>query len=206
MRMLLAILVLLHAAWALPPPPLVRNNSTASPPYHSTPSPFVVRPIPFPYPPIDRFHLHRPPPAADAERRTAAPPAASDALSASAERRLGAFFKLAHSRILTDGRASDIRTLAAGLLPVYLQLCQVLGGDDEGVDCDAAVWELFRARYNEVRIELDRLDRLHLVLVRLKRARGRWIGRGGRMKVRGAAASTVGRRVRKGDAWDHAAA
>ena len=211
MMLVLLFVMLLSGASALPTLLTVDANATAS--YLSTPSPFLVRPLPLPYPPLDRFHLHQPPPAEEEEE--VAPSGktrqgGSGELSAAAERRLGAFFKLAHSRILTDGRATDIRALAAGLFPVYLQLCAVLGGGDadEAVNCDAAVGELFRARYNELQIEVDRMDRLHFVLVRLMRAHARWIGGGGKRKARisgggGAAASGAWRRAQKEGGSDH---
>ena len=86
--------------------------------------------------------------------------------SADVERKLDAFFKLAHSRMESG---ADIRALAAGLLPLYIQLCVHVGDE-----CNSLVADLFRARYNEVQMEADRMDRLQLVLRRLARARGRW--------------------------------
>ena len=176
------------------------SNSTG---FRSTPSPFLppltspsshppVRPIPLPYPPLKEHHH---------EKAVSSPPAAvSDGpSSATAERRLAAFFKLAHSRILVDGKSSDIRAISAALFPVYLQLCAHMG--EEG-DCNALVGELFKARYNEMQIELDRMDRLHLVLLRLMRARGR-LGKKKKLPGGGTGGGTrsVLRRVRKSGRW-----
>ena len=174
------------------------NITAISNGFLSTPSPFSppvpTRPSsrPVAYASLDDGHHHDS--MADQGK-------ASDTLSADAERKLGAFFKLAHSRILTDGRASDIRALAAGLFPAYLQLCAQLGDEIEG-GCDIVVRDLFKARYNEVQIELDRMDRLQLVLVRLMRARGRW-GKKRWPVVDGSRALNrlVWRRVRKGGRW-----
>jgi hypothetical protein len=106
-----------------------------------------------------------------------------------ADRKLSAFFKLAHSRM--DGH-NDIKTLAAGLFPLYVQLCVALGDN-----CDSAVGEMFRARYNELQLELDIMDRLQLVLSRLMRSRGRW------GKKRPAPKQMLRRRVRRDGRYHH---
>ena len=170
------------------------THSTPNYSFQSTPSPFEaaspprVRPIPLPYPPLSPYLV---------QEHHIKEPEALHPDPAALEWALDAFFKLAHSRILTNGRASDIRALATGLFPSYVQLCAQLGDDV----CDSAVGELFRARYNEMQIELDRMDRMHIVLTRLMRARGRW----GRKKMKPGSRITDGkkhwRRVRKGGRW-----
>ena len=90
-----------------------------------------------------------------------------------------------------DGH-NDIKTLAAGLFPLYVQLCVALGDN-----CDSAVGEMFRARYNELQLELDIMDRLQLVLSRLMRSRGRW------GKKRPAPKQMLRRRVRRDGRYHH---
>ena len=106
-----------------------------------------------------------------------------------ADRKLSAFFKLAHSRM--DGH-NDIKALATGLFPLYVQLCAALGDE-----CDSAVGEMFRARYNELQLELDIMDRLQLVLARLMRTRGRW------GKKKPAPKQMLRRRVRRDGRYHH---
>ena len=74
--------------------------------------------------------------------------------------RLTSFFKLAHSRITPE---SDLRAVAKALAPLYVQLCA------EVSDCDEGVMELLTDHQNELRLAADRMDRLHLVLNRVRR-------------------------------------
>ena len=150
--------------------------------FTSTPSPFAaggktqpyVRPFPRPYPPIPGLVM--PPTVSlpslhdDFKHRSTQH---DDSVhhedhhkTSSTDQRLDAFFKLVHSRM---DSGADVRALAVGLLPLYMQLCTGLGPE-----CNTLVEELFRVRYNELQLESDRMDRLHLVLRRLARARGRW--------------------------------
>ena len=152
--------------------------------YTTTPSPFAAggkipphaRPFPRPYPPIPGLVMpptvSLPPRHGDSGPEHRGPEYHHDkhshhhTSSTDIEKKLDAFFKLAHSRMESG---ADIRALAAGLLPLYIQLCTSVGDE-----CNAMVAELFRARYNDVQLEADRMDRLQLVLRRLARARGRW--------------------------------
>lgn len=80
------------------------------------------------------------------------------------ERRLNTFFKIAHSRMDNGG---DLRAQATGLFSLYNQLCSAVD------ECESAVAEMYRARFNELQFEVDRMDRLKLVLSRLARMRAR---------------------------------
>jgi hypothetical protein len=84
------------------------------------------------------------------------PPLSEDAST----KRLTSFFKLAHSRVTLE---SDIRATAAGLVPLYNQLCASVP------DCYAGVMELLADHQTELRLATDRMDRLHLVLNRVRR-------------------------------------
>lgn len=85
-----------------------------------------------------------------------APPLSDDASAL----RLTSFFKLAHSRVTLK---SDIRATAVGLVPLYAQLCASVS------DCDSGVTDLLADRQNELQLEVDRMDKLHLVLNRVRR-------------------------------------
>jgi hypothetical protein len=136
------------------------------------------RPIPLPHPeimivPVDLILPHVPEKPRPGHHSETPPGKKHSGLSyhglptsTPANRRLSAFFKLAHSRV---DRHNDIKALATGLFPLYVQLCAARGND-----CDSVVGEMFRARYNELQLELDIMDRLQLVLSRLMRTKGRW--------------------------------
>jgi hypothetical protein len=81
-------------------------------------------------------------------------------------KKLTSFFKLAHSRITPR---CDIKTVASSLVPLYVQLCASVP------DCASAVRELCAAHQNELQIEMDRMDRLHLVLHRVMRIANRML-------------------------------
>lgn len=76
-------------------------------------------------------------------------------------RRLTSFFKLAHSRVTLE---SDIRATATALAPLYEQLCASVA------DCDSGVMELLADHQNELQLAADRMDRLRLVLNRVRKA------------------------------------
>ena len=79
---------------------------------------------------------------------------------AAATKRVASFFKLAHSRVTLD---SDLRATAAGLVPLYAELCASVR------DCYANIMELLNDHRTELRLAADRMDRLHLVLNRVRR-------------------------------------
>jgi hypothetical protein len=101
--------------------------------------------------------LHRLQSSSKQHRHHPAPP---NHTSIDTTHRVDSFFKLAHSRVTLE---SDIRATAAGLAPLFADLCASVR------DCDAAVMELLADRRTELRMASDRIDRLHLVLNRVRR-------------------------------------
>ena len=85
------------------------------------------------------------------------------------EKKVTAFFKLAHSRM----DEHDVKALATSLLPTYMQLCVVVP------ECDSMVREMYGAHHTEAQMELDRMDKLQFVLGRIMRMRGRMATRFG---------------------------
>ena len=79
------------------------------------------------------------------------------------DKKLISFIKLLHSKI----DSPDSKSIATHFLPIYIQLCAAVS------DCDYAIGELFMSLYAEVQLELHRMDKLHHVLHRLKRLRGK---------------------------------
>ena len=75
-------------------------------------------------------------------------------------KRVTSFFKLAHSRVTPE---SDLRAVAKGLVPLYVQLCASVE------HCESDVMELLAEHHSELRLASDRLERLHLVLNRVRR-------------------------------------